>query len=108
MAVFAVTTAQGDNWDPTQGIRHQPGFSEHARFFDDLVARGIVILGGPITSVHDEEVALLAVEAADERELREIFIQDPWATSKVLRIKEVRPWALWLDSRRNPTSRGRR
>jgi hypothetical protein len=80
-------------------IREQPAWDEHAQFFDQLVERGVVILGGPISSNSDEEVALLAVEAADEEELRSTFGEDPWATSGVLRIKEVRAWTIWLDGR---------
>jgi uncharacterized protein YciI len=100
MAVFAVTTAKGSHWDPTRGIRDQPGWDQHAAFADGLVERGVVILGGPIASDAEEDVGLLAVVADDERELRSIFGDDPWATSGVLRIKTVRRWTLWLDGRR--------
>ena len=82
-----------------RGIREQPAWDEHAQFFDRLVERGVVILGGPISTNDDEEIALLAVEAADEKELQSIFGEDPWSTSGVLSIKEVRAWTLWLDSR---------
>lgn len=97
--MFAVTTAKGPNWLLDCGIREQLGWGEHARFFDGLVERAVVVLGGPISSNSDDEVALLAVEAVDEKELRSIFDEDPWARSGVLRIKEVRAWTLWLDSR---------
>ncbi|HET8630156.1 MAG TPA: YciI family protein [Thermomicrobiales bacterium] len=99
MAVFAVTTAKGPNWDPARGIRDQQGWDRHAAFADSLVERGVIILGGPIASDSDEEVALLAVNAADGQELRSVFGDDPWARSGVLRIKAVRPWTLWLDGR---------
>jgi uncharacterized protein len=97
--MFAVTTGKGPNWIGDRGIRDQPAWDSHAQFFDRLVERGVVVLGGPISSDDDEEVALLAVEAADEKELGSIFAEDPWATSGILRIKEVRAWTLWLDSR---------
>lgn len=57
------------------------------------------MFGGPIGSADDEEVALLAVESADEKVLRSIFAEDPWALNYVLRIKEVRPWTVWHDGR---------
>jgi hypothetical protein len=57
-------------------------------------------LGGPIGGGSDDDIALLAVEAPDEAELRSIFSDDPWTVSGVFRIKEVRPWTLWLDGRR--------
>ena len=99
MAMFAVTTAKGPNWLHDSGIREQPGWDEHAQFFDGLVEHGIVVLGGPISSISDDEVALLAVKAGDENELRAIFGEDPWATTGLLRIKDVRAWTIWLDGR---------
>jgi hypothetical protein len=91
MALFAVTTAKGPNWRQDQGIRDQQGWEDHARFFDRLVEQGVVVLGGPIESHYQDEVGLLAVRAADE--------SDPWATSGVLRVKDVRTWTIWLDGR---------
>lgn len=105
MPVFAVMTARGPNWDPSRKIREQQGWDEHAAFFDSLVDKGVVILGGPISGGSDEDVALLAVNAADERELRSVFSADPWAANSVLRIKEVRSWTLWLDSRGSGSDR---
>jgi uncharacterized protein YciI len=97
--MFAVVTQKGSNWLHDRGIREQPAWDEHAKFFDRLVEQGIVILGGPISSRSDDEVALLAVEAADEHELRRIFGGDPWATNGILGIKDVRAWTIWLDGR---------
>ena len=99
--MFAVTTGKGPNWRAGSGIREQPAWDEHADFFDRLVDEGVVVLGGPISS-SDDEVGLLAVEAADEDELRSIFTEDPWAKSGVLRIKEIRAWTIWLDGRPDP------
>ena len=65
--------AKGVKLDARSGIRDQPAWDDHAKFFDPLVEHGLVILGGPISSRSDDEVALLAVEAADEHELRSIF-----------------------------------
>jgi uncharacterized protein YciI len=106
MSVFAVTTAKGSNWDCARGIREQQAWDKHAAFADGLVDRGIIVLGGPISSDSDDDVALLVVNAADEQEVRSIFIEDPWATNMVLRIKHVRPWTLWLDSRRSESHQG--
>lgn len=99
MPVFAVTTAKGVNWDHARGIREQPFFAEHADFADQLVDRGVIIIGGPIGSEDPQDIALLAVESADETLLRSTFDDDPWIIHRVFRIKEVRPWTLWLDGR---------
>jgi uncharacterized protein len=99
MPVFAVTTARGPNWEHARGIREQPRWDEHAVFADMLVDRGVIILGGPVASDNDEDIALLAVEGPDEHAVRSIFDADPWAVHQVFRIKHVRAWALWLDGR---------
>ncbi len=99
MAVFAVTTEKGPNWDDSRSIREQRSWEQHARFADDLVERGIIILGGPIGGGSDGDIALLAVAAEDEPALRSIFGDDPWTVHGVFRIKEIRPWTVWLDGR---------
>jgi uncharacterized protein YciI len=102
MPVFAVRTAKDVNWNRTGDIREQPFWEEHAAFADQLVDRGVVIIGGPVSSDDPEDIALLAVEAADEKALRAIFDDDPWTAHRVFRIKDVRPWSLWLDGRSMP------
>lgn len=102
MAIFAVTTGKGPNWDDSRAIREQPAWAEHAQFTDQLVARGVIIAGGPIGDGNGDDIALLAVEATDERQLRSIFLEDPWSVVGVFRIKEVRSWTWWLDVRRAP------
>jgi uncharacterized protein YciI len=99
MPVFAVTTAKGANWDRTRGIREQSLWDEHAAFADRLVDSGVIIFGGPIDSENDEDIALLAVETADESTLRSIFDADPWTVHRIFRVKDIRPWTLWLDGR---------
>jgi uncharacterized protein YciI len=106
MTVFAVNTAKGPHWDERRPIREQQGWEEHAEFADGLVERGVIVLGGPIGGGSDEDIALLAVNATDEQELRSIFDDDPWTKNGVFRIKDVRVWNLWLDSRRNPSNQG--
>ena len=99
MAVFAVRTAKGANWDWSRGNREQALWEEHAAFADGLVERGVIIIGGPIGSDDAEDIALLAVECADESEVRSVFESDPWTVHGVFRLKDVRPWTLWLDGR---------
>jgi uncharacterized protein YciI len=103
MAVFAVTTAKGPNWDHARGNREQPLWDQHAAFADQLVDRGVILLGGPIASDNEDDIALLAVEAPDEDALRSIFDADPWTVHRVFRIKDVRAWTVWLDGRSGRT-----
>jgi uncharacterized protein YciI len=99
MSVFAVTTARGSNWQAGLDIREQADWDAHARFADNLVERGLVILGGPIAGEGDD-VGLLAMEVSDPADVEAVFSADPWVVNGVLRIKDVRAWRLWLDGRR--------
>jgi uncharacterized protein YciI len=99
MPVFAVSTAKGPNWDRARGTREQRFWEEHGDFADQLVERGVILLGGPIASDDEEDIALVAVEASDEDAARAVFDADPWTVHGVFRIKDVRAWSLWLDGR---------
>jgi uncharacterized protein YciI len=99
MPVFAVRTAKGPGWDHGRGTREQPFWEEHSSFADELVSRGVIILGGPIASDDESDIALLAVEASDSGAARTIFDADPWMVHRVFLIKDVRAWTLWLDGR---------
>jgi uncharacterized protein YciI len=98
-SVFAVTTGKGPKWDEDRPLRGQRDWVEHAAFADELVERGVIIVGGPIGGGGGDDVALLAVSVESEAALRAIFATDPWTVNGVFRIKEVRPWTWWLDGR---------
>jgi hypothetical protein len=102
MAMFVVTEMPGPNWDNSRSRRDQSGWDEHARFMDSLVAEGFVVLGGP---VGDGERVLLAIEAADEQELRGRLVGDPWIAAGVLELALVKSWSIWLDARQSRESR---
>jgi hypothetical protein len=99
MPVFAVRTARGARWDDAHGIREQAYWDEHAAFADGLVQAGVIVFGGPIASDDPDDIALLAVEAADELAVRAAFAPDPWTTHEIFRLKDVRRWTIWLDGR---------
>jgi uncharacterized protein len=99
MPVFTVRTARGAGWDHARGIREQVHWDEHAAFSDGLVEKGVVILGGPVDSDDQEDIALLAVEAADAESVRAAFAEDPWIVHGIFRLKDVRRWTIWLDGR---------
>ena len=48
MAYFTVTRAPGPSWDSTRPMREQDDWNAHARFMDDLAAKGFVVVGGPL------------------------------------------------------------
>jgi hypothetical protein len=59
MDLYAVRERRGGPWDWNRGLREQAGFDEHARFMDDLVESGFVVLGGPLEGDRDERWTIL-------------------------------------------------
>jgi hypothetical protein len=66
---------------------------------DELVDRGVIVLGGPAASEDPDEIALLAVNAESADHVCELFATDPWSVNQVFRLKSVRAWTIWLDNR---------
>jgi len=49
MAMFHVVLSQsGPEWDRSQPLEGQTGWTDHAAFMDELVERGFIVLGGPV------------------------------------------------------------
>ena len=78
-------------------MREQALWDEHARFMDDLVDEGFVVLGGPLA---DGRRVLLIVSAENEAALRSRFAEDPWIANGMLTISHVESWTVFLDGRR--------
>jgi uncharacterized protein YciI len=77
-------------------MREQAGWDEHARFMDDLVAEGSIVLGGPLEG--DRETMHI-IHADSEGAVRELFATDPWWVNGMLTPKSIERWTILLDSR---------
>ena len=76
MAMFLVVRLRsGPHWDASLPLEEQSDWPAHASFMDELVARGFVVLGGPLA---DERRVVLAVEAESEDVVRATLALDPW------------------------------
>jgi uncharacterized protein len=95
--LFAITTMRGPRWNTLVGPREQELWTEHAAFADELVASGVIMLGGPVQDPDERVVALIAMESTDEAAVHSCFADDPWITAGILELKEVREWTVWLD-----------
>jgi uncharacterized protein YciI len=93
---FAVRLERGGPWDWSRDLREQDGWGEHARFMDDLVQEGFIVLGGPLGG--DREI-LHAISAPSEQAVRERLAEDNWARNGMLKIKSIEPWTVLLDGR---------
>jgi uncharacterized protein YciI len=88
-----IRVRRGPAWDGGS-VREQPGWDEHAAFVDDLVDRGIMVMGGPFT---DHSGSIQFYEGVSEEEARRIAQQDPWIANGVFVLEEVRSWNVIVD-----------
>lgn len=83
----------GPTWDGGP-IRSQPGWDAHARFIDDLVARGTMVMGGPFG---DNSGSMSLFEGVSEEEARRLIDGDPFVHNEVFVLEEVREWTVFVD-----------
>ncbi|MGH7984314.1 MAG: YciI family protein [Candidatus Udaeobacter sp.] len=98
---FIAISSAGPNRDPSKGTREQPFWDEHARFIDQLVDEGFILMGGPL--VDEGEMphgALLIVSAEDENEVREKLKNDPWFDKGILKLESIKRWQIFIDARK--------
>jgi uncharacterized protein YciI len=98
---FLAISSAGPNRDFSKGTREQPFWDEHAKFIDQLVDDGLILMGGPLV---DEggmpRGALLIVNAEDENEVREKLKNDPWFEKGILKLESVKRWEIFIDNRK--------
>jgi hypothetical protein len=86
----------GPAFDRSRPLEQQSLWDEHAKFMDDLVDVGFIVLGGPVWNgprvVH-------AIEADSEDEIRATLARDPWSETH-LQIAAIEPWTIRLDGRK--------
>jgi uncharacterized protein YciI len=75
-------------------VDEQPGWDEHAAFIDDLIERGIFVMGGPLA---DQQGSQSLLENVTEDEARELVLQDPFVENGVFELEEVRAWNIFVD-----------
>jgi uncharacterized protein YciI len=96
MARYVVRVRRGGPWDWAHDMREQVGWDDHARYMDNLVAEGFVVLAGPLEG--DREV-LWIVEAESEEAIRLRMAEDPWAANGMLSPVSIERWTVVLDNR---------
>ena len=92
--LFVAFSSAGPNRDPSKGTREQPFWDEHAKFIDQLVDDGDILLGGPLA---DEGGAMLILNARDENEVRIKLKNDPWAEHGIWNRETVKRWEIFID-----------
>ena len=95
MSAFLLTRHRlGPAWDPTLPVEDQSGWPEHARVMDEMVARGVIVIGGPVGA---GERVVLVCEAATAAELLDGLSADPWTGTHL--VDEVESLTIRLDAR---------
>ena len=93
VARVVVRWKAGPTW--TSGaVDEQPDWDEHAAYVDDLVERGIFVMGGPLA---DQSGSLSLFENVTEQEARELIAEDPFVVNGVFELEEVRAWNVFVD-----------
>jgi uncharacterized protein YciI len=83
----------GPTW--TSGaVDEQPGWDEHAAYIDELIERGIFVMGGPFA---DQSGSLSLLENVTEHEALELIAEDPFVANGVFELEEVRAWNIFVD-----------
>ena len=95
--IFLAISSAGPNRDFSKGTREQLFWDEHAKFIDQLVDDGFILMGGPLV---DEGGSLLVFNAGDENEVREKLKNDPWAKHGILKLESVKRWEIFIDQRK--------
>jgi uncharacterized protein YciI len=95
--LFVAISAAGPNRDFAKGTREQPFWNEHAKFIDQLVDDGFILMGGPLV---DEGGSLLIFNAEDENEVRRKLKNDPWTERGILKLESVKRWEIFIDQRK--------
>ncbi len=96
VATFLVMVHRsGPEWQPSQPLEEQSGWTEHADFMDALVDDGFLVLGGPLG---DEFRVAHVVEAESSDAIRARLAEDPWSETH-LQVASIDPWTIRLDSR---------
>jgi uncharacterized protein YciI len=94
---FLAISSAGPNRDFSKETREQPFWDEHAKFIDQLVDDGFILMGGPLV---EEGGSLLILRAKDENEVREKLKNDPWTRHGVLKLEGVKLWEIFIDQRK--------
>jgi uncharacterized protein len=83
----------GPTW--TSGnVDEQPGWDEHAAYIDELIERGIFVMGGPLA---DNSGSVSLLEGVDEAEARELTASDPFVANGVFELDDVHEWNIFVD-----------
>ena len=72
----------------------QADWDAHEAFVDDLVDRGIFVMGGPFG---DYSGSMVLLEGVDAEEARRLLAPDPFLHNGVFVLESVQEWTVYVD-----------
>ena len=73
----------------------QPDWDAHEAFIDDLVDRGLMVMGGPFS---DFGGSMMLFEGIGAGEVAELLKRDPFVVDGVFVVEDVREWTVYVDT----------
>ena len=92
----------GPTWK-SGSVREQPDWDAHAVYVNDLIDRGIFVMGGPFA---DDSGSQSLWEGVDLDEARRIVHDDPFMENGVFELEEIREWTVFVDTLATEPSHG--
>jgi len=83
----------GPTWK-SGSVREQPDWDAHAVYVNDLIDRGIFVMGGPFA---DDSGSQSLWEGVDLEEAHRIVRKDPFMKNAVFELEEIREWNIFVD-----------
>jgi len=74
----------------------QPGWDAHAEFIDDLIERGVFIMGGPWAG---RLGSMSLWEGVNADEVLQVMESDPFIQNGVFEIEDCADWTVYVDTR---------
>jgi uncharacterized protein YciI len=91
--LFVVIRRYGPPYDPGKPLAAQVEWEAHRRFMNDLEARGIARLAGPVEGTGE---VLLVLRGRSKEAVDQILAVDPWTSSGMLTTTRIARWDLRL------------
>jgi uncharacterized protein YciI len=91
--LFMVIRRYGSPYDPGKPLEAQPDWEAHRRFMNELEAKGVARLAGPVEA--SDDVLLIFRESSHEAVERHLAA-DPWTRSGMLATTRIARWDLRL------------
>ena len=89
--LFVVIRRYGPPYDSEKPLEAQPEWEAHRVFMNELEAKGVARLGGPLEGGGD---VLLIFRARNKDEIEQDLAADPWTRSGILTTTRIARWNL--------------